>query len=181
MALAETKTISHEDFLKMRESSDDKLEFIDHIVYMTPAPTPLHQRICFKVAKILDAYVVDKDCQMLQGVNIRFLDEQKRKIGDVIPDVSVFCNYDNIDTAFIEDIPALIIEVVSPSTVYTDNIKKTDLYKRAGVKEYWIIDSKSKCITVWNFISDEQMIYHEVVKSYLFEGLNVELKDLFIG
>ena len=80
---------------------------------------------------------------MLQGINIRFLDEQKRKIGDVIPDVSVFCNYSDIDATFIEDIPALIVEVVSPSTVYTDNIKKTDLYKRAGVKEYWIIDSKS--------------------------------------
>jgi len=103
---------------------------------------------------------------MLQGVNIRFLDEQKKKIGDVIPDVSVFCDFINIDASFIEDIPALIIEIVSPSTVYADNIKKADLYKRAGVKEYWIIDPKSKCITVWNFVSDEQMIYHEVAKSY---------------
>lgn len=180
MALAESRAISYEDFLKLREASDDKVEFIDHIVYMTPAPAPLHQRICFKVAKILDGYVADKDCQMLQGVNIRFLDEQKRKIGDVIPDVSVFCNYIDIDSAFIEDIPALIIEVVSPSTVYTDNIKKVDLYKRARVKEYWIIDPRSKCITVWNFISDEQMIYHEVAKSYLFEGLSIELRDLFV-
>lgn len=180
MALAENRTVSYEDFLKLRETSDDKLEFIDHVVYMTPAPTPLHQRICFKVAKILDGHVTDQGCQMLQSVNIRFLDEQKKKIGDVISDVSVFCSFNNIETTFIEDIPALIIEVVSPSTVYADNIKKTDLYNRAGVKEYWIIDPKSKCITVWNFVSDEQMIYHEVAKSYLFEGLDIELSDVFV-
>jgi hypothetical protein len=31
MALVKTRTISYEDFLKLREASDDKLEFIDHI------------------------------------------------------------------------------------------------------------------------------------------------------
>lgn len=180
MVLVKTRTISYDDFIELREASDDKLEFIDHIVYMTPAPTPLHQRICFKVSKILDGHVTEKNCQMLQGVNIRFLDEEKRIIGDVIPDVAVFCGNDNINSTFIEEIPALIVEVVSPSSVYADNIEKAALYKRAGVREYWIIEPKSKCITVWNFVSDEQMIYHDVARSYLFEGLSVELSDLFV-
>lgn len=180
MVLVKTRTISYDDFIELREASDDKVEFIDHIVYMTPAPTPLHQRICFKVSKILDGHVTEKNCQMLQGVNIWFLDEEKRIIGDVIPDVAVFCGNDDITSTFIEEIPALIVEVVSPSSVYADNIEKAALYKRAGVKEYWIIEPKSKCITVWNFVSDEQMIYHDVARSYLFEGLSVELSDLFV-
>jgi len=179
MALVEIRHTSDEDFLKLREETDDKVELIDNVVYMTPAPTPLHQKICFKVAKILDRYVADKSCQMLQGVNIRLYDEQKGKIGDVIPDISVFCQYNDLNSTFIDDIPTIIVEIVSPSTVYADNIKKADLYKRAGVKEYWIIDPKSNVITVWNFNTDEQMIYREIAHSYLFEGLSIQLENLF--
>ena len=179
MSVVENRHTSYEDFLKLREDTDDKVELIDSVVYMTPAPTPLHQRICFKVAKILDGYVMNKKCQMLQGVNVRLYDEQETKIGDVIPDISVFCQYKDLNATFIDDIPTIIVEVVSPSTVYADNIKKADLYKRAGVKEYWIIDPKSKVITVWNFDTDEQMIYREIAHSYLFEGLRIELENLF--
>jgi Uma2 family endonuclease len=62
----------------------------------------------------------------------------------------VFCDYNDLNKTFIEDVLVIIVEVVSPSTVFIDNIKKADLYKRAGVREYWIVDSKSKHITVWN-------------------------------
>lgn len=179
MSVVENRHTSYEDFLKLREETDDKVELIDNVVYMTPAPTPLHQRICFKVAKILDGYVTNKKCQMLQGVNVRLYDEQETTIGDVIPDISVFCQYKDLNATFIDDIPTIIVEVVSPSTVYADNIKKADLYKRAGVKEYWIIDPKSKVITVWNFDTDEQMIYREIAHSYLFAGLSIELENLF--
>lgn len=179
MTLIENRLVSYEDLLKLREETDDKIELIGNVVYMTPAPTPMHQKICFKVAKILDGYVADKRCQMLQGVNVRLYDEQKRKIGDVIPDISVFCQYKDLDVTFIDDIPTIIVEIVSPSTVYADNIKKAELYRRAGVKEYWIIDPKSKVITVWNFNTDEQMIYREIAQSYLFEGLSIELENLF--
>lgn len=179
MTVIENRHTSYEDFLKLREETDDKVELIDNVVYMTPAPTPLHQRICFKVAKILDGYVTNKKCQMLQGVNVRLYDEHKTKIGDVIPDISIFCQYKDPNLTFIDDIPTIIVEIVSPSTVYADNIKKADLYKRAGVKEYWIIDPKSKVITVWNFNTDEQMIYREIAYSYLFEGLSIELENLF--
>lgn len=84
VSLVESRPTSYEDFFKLREELDEQVELIDHVVFMTPAPTPLHQKICFKAAKIMDGYVGDKDCQMLQGVNIRLYDEQKRKIGDVI-------------------------------------------------------------------------------------------------
>lgn len=179
MTLLDNRLISYEDLLKLREETDDIVEIIDNIVYMTPAPTPMHQRICFKAAKILDGYVADKNCQMLQGVNVRLYDEERRKIGDVIPDISVFCQYKDLNVTYIDDIPTIIVEIVSPSTVYADNIKKADLYKRAGVKEYWIIDPKAKVITVWNFNTDEQMIYGKIAHSYLFEGLSIELENLF--
>lgn len=85
MPLVESRATSYEDFLKLREELDEQVELIDHAVFMTPAPTPLHQKICFKAAKIMNGYIADKNCQMLQGINIRLHDEEKRKIGDVYP------------------------------------------------------------------------------------------------
>jgi Uma2 family endonuclease len=180
LMLAKENEISYDDFIKLREVSDNKLEFIDSTVYMAPAPTPIHQKICFKVSKEFDTYFAKNKCIMLQGVNVRFSDRDNRKIGDVIPDISVFCDYENLDKTFIEDIPAIIVEIVSPSTVFIDNIKKADLYKRAGVREYWIVDSKSKHITIWDFYNDEQMIFNDIAKSFTFTGLTVSLQELFI-
>ena len=114
---------------------------------------------------------------------MRLYDNNKVKICDVIPDLSVFCDLDedDYDKVFIEKIPKIIIEIVSPSSVYLDNIKKATLYKEVGVLEYWIVDIKRKMITVWDFRLAEQYIYFndDTLKSCLFEGLNINLKDLF--
>jgi|GEM_PF-3657976 len=45
MTLADNRLISYEDLLKLREETDDKVELIDNVVYMTPTPTPMHQKI----------------------------------------------------------------------------------------------------------------------------------------
>jgi Uma2 family endonuclease len=177
--LAEKKQVSYDDFIKLREVNDNKLEFIDNTVYMSPAPTPIHQKICFKIAKEFDNYFTKSKCMMLQGVNVRFTDKENIIIGDVIPDISVFCDYKNLDKTFIEEIPSIIVEVVSPSTVFIDNIKKADLYKRVGVREYWIVDSKSKHITIWDFYNDEQMIFNDIAKSFIFNGLSLSIQELF--
>jgi Uma2 family endonuclease len=170
---------SYDDFIKLREIKDDKLEFIDGIIYMAPAPTPIHQKINFKIAKEFDAFFESSKCVMLQGINIRVIDTEKLRVGDVIPDISVLCDYKDLDKTFIEDIPAIIVEIVSPSTVLIDNIKKADLYKRFGVREYWIVDPKSRHITIWDFLNDEQKIFNDIAKSFMFDELSISLKVLF--
>ena len=38
--------------------------------------------------------------------------------------------------------PALVIEIISPSSVTADWVDKFSEYERAGVEEYWLIDSR---------------------------------------
>ena len=45
--------------------------------------------------------------------------------------------------------PALVVEIASPSTKRRDRRQKRDLYARAGVREYWIIDPDANTVTVF--------------------------------
>ena len=39
-----------------------------------------------------------------------------------------------------------MVEILSPSTAYRDRGLKLDLYQKAGVSEYWIVDPERKVV-----------------------------------
>jgi Uma2 family endonuclease len=47
----------------------------------------------------------------------------------------------------------LAVEILSPSTRTTDLILKRDLYERAGVASYWILDPEDAVLTVLELVS----------------------------
>ena len=69
----------------------------------------------------------------------------------VQPDIFVICDIDNIKNKIYEGIPTLIVEVVSPSSSSHDYITKLDLYARAGVQEYWIVNPMNKNSICYRF------------------------------
>lgn len=65
----------------------------------------------------------------------------------VEPDISVVCDRGKIDKYGCKGAPDLIIEVLSPSTRRHDRLVKLNLYQRAGVQEYWMVEiNLSKCL-----------------------------------
>jgi Uma2 family endonuclease len=53
-----------------------------------------------------------------------------------------------LSTRGIDGVPNLLIEALSPSSIEHDRLRKRDLYARAGVGEYWLVDPVSKTIEV---------------------------------
>ena len=51
----------------------------------------------------------------------------------------------------IEWAPALMIEVLSPSSRSIDQVKKPRRYGEFGVPEYWVVDPEERCVWVWRF------------------------------
>lgn len=106
--LAEKSFTSEEDFQKLRSESNTAVELIDDIVYMSPAPTPNHQRVIGRLFSCFITFLKDSKCEALHGINLRLYDEKKNKIGDVIPALSIFCELKSDgNDAFIEDIPVI--------------------------------------------------------------------------
>ncbi len=53
-----------------------------------------------------------------------------------------------ITNANIQGAPALVIEVVSPSTLTRDRELKRSIYAEHGVQEYWLVDPDARTISV---------------------------------
>ena len=49
----------------------------------------------------------------------------------------------------VQGAPALVVEVLSPSTRRRDLGIKRDLFDRAGVREYWVVDGGKNAINVY--------------------------------
>jgi len=81
----------------------------------------------------------------------------------------------------IDGAPDLIAEVHSPSTRARDLNEKADLYARAGVREYWLVDPLVRAITVRAFEAGTDTTVREsgVVRSTILPGFEVDVAELF--
>lgn len=98
----------------------------------------------------------------------------------------IICDLDDYlnDQDYYLGVPSLMVEILSESTQGKDLVKKLDLYMECGVKEYWIIDPSEKKVIIYHF-KDQKITQTamckppESARSFLFEGLSVELNRLF--
>lgn len=129
---------SYAEFARLPDDGN-RYEVIDGELCVTPAPNPIHTRIAFKLASLLEAFVALHRLGWVTPAPVDVL------LGDddyVQPDV-VFVRRErgvDITERGIEVPPDLVVEVLSPSTAFRDRGVKRERYAAFGVPEYWIID-----------------------------------------
>lgn len=108
---------------------------------MSPSPFGLHQAILANLFTIIRRQMDDQACD----ANAIFdLDWIVRQDTIVRPDLIVVCG-DPLEQ-HLQCTPALVAEVLSPSTRQNDLTYKRELYAREGVYTYLIVDPKTKSI-----------------------------------
>lgn len=181
--------VTYEEFLELVEASDQRFELIDGVVYNMESPSYKHQHIIHEVHGAFYNWFKGKKCIPLTSpFDITFF-KAKDNICVVQPDIIVMCDKERVDKeGKYKGTPSLVIEVLSPSTRSKDMLKKLDLYKQCGVKEYWIIDPKNDHVLVYslgnNDINDSKSYRKGAdlyVKSEHFDGLQVSAEDMFGG
>lgn len=138
-----------EEFLALPESSQ-RYELIDGVIFMSPSPTPIHQRIAKIILTQLDAFVEAR------GLGEVFYDMdvylgRRSGGGDIVyrPDVFYLDAKHRLGAwQRLRAVPALVVEVVSPKTRAIDSRTKRDDYERFGVQEYWLVDPERKSVRV---------------------------------
>jgi Uma2 family endonuclease len=78
--------------------------------------------------------------------------------------------------------PDLVIEVLSPPTADYDRHEKLDLYKRSGVREYWLVDPAARTVEIREFGNPRRTrVYKsgQAFTSRLLPGLTLRVADLF--
>ena len=128
------------------ETQKQRIETIDGvIVMMSPRPRPEHTVISGRIFAEFDRYLRKKQCKAYpNGVDL-FLDEKNH----FIPDAMIVCDRNKITKRGVVGAPDLAVEVLSQTTAMYDRTKKKDIYEKAGVKEYWIVDGWGNFIEVY--------------------------------
>ena len=144
------KKISANQFIEFMENRQEleRYELINGKIYMMASANVGHQDILLFLGRKLGNYLEGKKCRAFVAALDVVLFEKKKEDKDksqnvVQPDVFVVCDPDKIKKDRIYGAPDLIIEVVSPSNEAHDYFRKYELYKKYGVREYWIVNPES--------------------------------------
>ena len=146
------------DYLALPD--ERRVELIDGVIYDMSAPTGYHQLIAGQLYSMLLSYISGKNGKCLpfiSPVDVQ-LDCDDRTI--VQPDVLILCDLSKYTPERIVGAPDFVAEVLSKSTRSKDMFLKTQKYRTAGVREYWMIDPEKKVVIVYHFENeDEYAVY----------------------
>jgi Uma2 family endonuclease len=106
------------------------------------------------------------------------------------PDLSWFpieqCAAPSEPAAF-TGLPAIVVEVLSPSTRRFDLVRKANDYRTLGIPEYWLIDPDAQSVLVLRTGSDSSVVYgpdaeHDgtFLASPILSGFSMNVPDLFV-
>jgi Uma2 family endonuclease len=166
---------------------DDGLrhEIIGGEHFVTPSPVTRHQRISLNLLYLIQSYLEKHTTGELFGAP---LDVLLSKFDVVVPDI-VYISRERshfLTTKNLQGPPDLAIEILSPSTKSRDRRLKRDLYERAGVREYWMVDPDRDIVTVYRRTGDEafqeplEYGRGQSLSSPLFPGLQLSI-DRVLG
>ena len=132
-------------------TDDHRVELIDGVIYDMSSPSSIHQIILSKIWSQFDKYITSHkgSCiAMLAPIDVQ-LDCNNKTI--LQPDIFILCDRDKLKHHVVYGAPDLVVEILSPSTQNKDMKLKTAKYRKAGVKEYWLINPMTKQIRVHLF------------------------------
>mgnify|MGYP001783039105 FL=1 len=168
---------------------NERIEIINGEAVMMSPPTRIHQEILMELSRQLANFLEGKKCKVYPApFAVRLFEKDGDTPEDVDtmvePDISVVCDHDKLDKHGCKGAPDLVVEVLSPSTQRHDRLVKLDLYQRAGVREYWIVDPDSSTVQVF-MLKDGYLHPHEVysekdiAKVNVLDGCFIELSKMF--
>jgi Uma2 family endonuclease len=139
----------------------NRYEVIDGVLYMSTAPRPLHQLVSRLTERALYEQIDDQSVGVTLHAPIGLF---MPGCEPVQPDLLVIRaeDYDIIHADGIEGIPALLVEIQSPSTRNYDLVTKRAAYARAGVPEYWVLRPQQRDVLVHSDPDPANGQYHVV-------------------
>jgi len=184
VARAEPIRLTYDDYVNFPDDGR-RHELIDGEHFVTPAPVSRHQRVSIRLATALHAFVEQRK---LGEVFAAPFDVILSRHDVVEPDLLFVSNERRgIVHDWVRGAPDLAVEILSPSTRRTDEIRKLHLYDHFGVREYWVIDPDIHVVKIYRRAADGTFprvaelaaADDDVLQTPLLPGLSVKLRELF--
>lgn len=185
MRLLNQKHSTYEAFEESREDTDEILEYINGVIYMSPSPSIKHQEISSYLHGELYNSLKGKDCNVFSApTDVLFDNTNDDAKKTVVPDLFVTCDPDNFTENEYVGPPEFVIEILSPSSRSHDMVIKLNLYMNNGVKEYWIVDPIKNHIMIYAKDDNNEMQFDlinmgDVAISKTITPFEINLNKLF--
>ena len=172
--------LTYEDYILLPD--DGKIhEIIDGEHYMTPAPGTYHQTISRRIQFQLYEQIEKNDLGLVFNAPT---DNQLSQIDIVQPDILIIhkARKSIVSPTKVIGPPDLVVEIISESTIKKDRELKLDLYQKAGVPEYWLVDPERQ--TVRKYLLKENQYrdageFHEELNFEGLAGVKVDLREVW--
>ncbi len=116
-----------------------------YAIAMSPLPIPRHQELSLNIMIALRNGLKEggcKTCKVYPPLDYK-IDEHTI----VQPDVLVVCG--KIIKKYLDFVPALVVEVLSPATIIKDKNKKFHLYEQQGIGYYLLVDLDKQKVEIY--------------------------------
>ncbi|MDX1389673.1 MAG: Uma2 family endonuclease [Acidobacteriota bacterium] len=131
--------LDYSDYVSAPDDGN-RYEILRGTLLVTPAPSPLHQRISRRLERWIEAYFHGPAGEMFHAPIDLILAS-----GDIVqPDIVVVADPAQVSDRGIEGPPLIVVEILSPSTRERDLGLKAQRYAELGVPHYWTVDPEAR-------------------------------------
>lgn len=181
-AALKVSTISPEDYLKGKETSPIRYEYIDGEVYAMAGESEPHNIIALNFALLLKNHLRGSPCRVFME-NIKTHVKTATIERFYYPDLQVKCGRISSKNQIITH-PKLIVEILSPSTERYDRSNKFYAYRQLeSLEEYVLVAQDEKRIEIYRRETNwEWELYQEdtLTKPYLKSvDLAISFEDIY--
>jgi Uma2 family endonuclease len=135
-------TLEYDDLAHLPEDGNT-YEILEGDLYVTPSPSPIHQRVAKRLARQLEDFF---EAGGHGEVFVAPLDVILSERDVVEPDLIVVADPSQVSGRAIEGAPLLLVEILSPTSIQRDRIVKATRYAALGVPHYWIVDLEARAV-----------------------------------
>jgi len=176
---------TYADYKDWELKPGERYEIIYGEAYAMSAPNAYHQSILTEMVRQIANFLKDRQCKVYPApYDVRLFYEEDESDDTVVqPDISVICDREKRGKEGCRGAPAFIAEILSPSNTAIEMQRKFNLYRDAGVREYWVLDGEHKTVNVHLF-DGETTISHaygekDSAPVAVLQGLSVDLEPVF--
>ncbi|MFW5972328.1 MAG: Uma2 family endonuclease [Bacillota bacterium] len=175
---------TYDDYLKLPEEPGYRYEILEGYLVKEPSPSIQHQRVSreleFELKKYFDE--VDPEGEIFDAP----LDVTLSDSNVVQPDI-LFISGERREImreVRIDGPCDLVVEIMSPSNYRKDRLKKMEIYRKAGIPHYWLLDPEENILEAYYLKGENYLLIFiggpgDDFNHSEFSGLNLDLDKIF--
>jgi Uma2 family endonuclease len=179
------RKLTYADYKAWELKPDEQYEMIGGEVFAMSVPNASHQTMLMELSRQFANFLVGKTAKVYPApYDVRLFYEEDESDDTVVqPDITVVCDPEKRGPEGCRGAPDFIAEILSPLNTATEMQHKFNLYRIAGVREYWALDNEYKTLTVYLFDGENVIsrIYGKKDKApvSVLNGLSIDLVPVF--